>query len=497
MLRQDEISTVQININDKTFILHKGESIFQMLLRQEMIFLSFCGGKGRCGRCRIKFHKGTTLPSASDRLFLTPDEIRSGIRLACTSKPKTDCVIDLIMEEKKDTKIISSYDLSDWEDSKYEESEPKAVIAVDIGTTTLAMQLILTLNSHIEAEYRKMNPQRAYGPDVISRIEADGRGEGSRMQKLIRDEVEHGIRILLEQYKLQFKETDANNRIPVVIAGNTVMQHIFMGFSTATLGIHPFTPVDVREQKLQIAGENIAFMPGISAFVGADIVAGVYALKMCSQENQSKVSLLIDLGTNGEMALGNAKRLLVSATAAGPAFEGRSISPMDGTDLIDITAKLLEQGILDETGLMVEPYFEQGYQYKNNTVTQEDIRALQMAKAAICAGIRIMMREYPITPEEIDTVYLAGGFGYYLDSNSAAIIGLIPEELAGKVKAVGNTSLMGAYLYGRNADAREEVLTITELAIPVNLAEQEGFEENYLESLHFPQQDRKENHGFI
>ena len=238
-------------------------------------------------------------------------------------------------------------------------------------------------------------------------------------------------------------------------------------------------------------------MPGISAFVGADIVAGVYALKMCSQENKNKVSLLIDLGTNGEMALGNAKKLLVSATAAGPAFEGRSISPMDGTDLIDITAELLKQGILDETGLMVEPYFEQGYQYKNNTVTQEDIRALQMAKAAICAGIRIMMREYPITPEAIDTVYLAGGFGYYLDTNSAAIIGLIPEELAGKVKAVGNTSLMGAYLYGRNADAREEVLTITELAIPVNLAEQEGFEENYLESLHFPQQDRKENHGFI
>lgn len=174
-------------------------------------------------------------------------------------------------------------------------------------------------------------------------------------------------------------------------------------------------------------------MPGISAFVGADIAMGVYALKMCSQENKNKVSLLIDLGTNGEMLWEMPKASCQRNSCRTSRFEfERSISPMDGTDLIDITAELLKQGILDETGLMVEPYFEQGYQYKNNTVTQEDIRALQMAKAAICAGIRIMMREYPITPEAIDTVYLAGGFGYYLDTNSAAIIGLIQKNLQEK-----------------------------------------------------------------
>lgn len=489
MLRQDEISTVQISIDDKTFLLHKGESIFQMLLRQEMIFLSFCGGKGRCGRCKIRFLKGTILPSASDRIFLSPNEIRAGIRLACTARPTSDCVIELLMEEKKDTQIISGYDLSEWEHSDQEADIPKAVIAVDIGTTTLAMQLILTADGHIEAEYRKMNPQRSYGPDVISRIEADESGEGKRLTELIRDEIEKGVSFLKKKCQEKFEDKDVCERIPVVIAGNTVMQHLFLGYPTVSLGTHPFTPVDVQEHSLKILDSKTIFMPGISAFVGADIVAGIYALKLCSHENRHKVSMLIDLGTNGEMAIGNAERLLVSATAAGPAFEGRNISAMEGTDLIYVTAQLLEKEILDETGLMSDPYFDQGYEYKGSKVTQEDIRTLQMAKAAICSGIRILMREYPILPEEIDSVYLAGGFGYYLDTKSAVRIGLIPEELAGKVRAVGNTSLMGAYLYGRNINAAEEVKKITGLAVPINLASQEGFEEKYLESLHFPHHD--------
>ena len=481
-------TSIVISIEDETFILHKGESIFDVLLRQERIFLSFCGGKGRCGRCRIRILSGSLLPSSADRIFLTPDEIRKGIRLACTAKPKADCTIELMMEEKKDTTIISGYNLDGWAKTSDDWKGPATVIAVDIGTTTLAMQMIDTKSGRIISEYRKMNPQRSYGPDVISRIEADGRGEGDRLSRLIRDEVEKGIQIFLKieqdretEYKLPLKED-----MVIVLSGNTVMQHLYLGYPTASLGEYPFQPFDLTQKEFLICDIKAYFLPGISAFVGADIVAGLYALRMCQQTRREKVNLFIDLGTNGELAIGNVSRLLVSATAAGPAFEGRTTASLEGTDLIKIVADLIESGIIDETGLLIDTYFKMGYEYGGIHITQDDIRALQMAKAAICAGIQVLMHEYPVTPDQIDTVYLAGGFGYYLDTEKAAGIGLIPKELTGKIKAVGNTSLGGAYLYGRNQDAKRETETIVKLAIPVNLAEQNGFERMYLEALNFP-----------
>ena len=470
-------SDIQIRIGEDSFILHKGESIFDLLLRQERIFLSFCGGKGRCGRCRIRFLQGIVYPSSADRIFLTAEEIRRGVRLACTARPTGVCRIELLLEEKKESKIISGYQLDEWKTKGENENWPKNVIAVDIGTTTLAMQLIDTSSGEILTQFCRMNPQRSYGPDVISRIEADTRGEGERLNRLIRREVETGIKEMLLQLQEQ--------TVVIAIAGNTTMQHLFLGFSTRSLGEYPFQPVDLSRKEFELCGIPTVFLPGISAFVGADIVAGIYALRMCQASKEKKATLLIDLGTNGEMAIGNGDKLLVCATAAGPAFEGRGADSLEGTDRIKLIATLLEEGILDASGLLADPYFEKGYPYKNTVITQEDVRAIQMAKAAICAGIKILMREYPLRPDEIDQVYLAGGFGYYLDTQKAARIGLIPDELCEKSKAVGNTSLMGAYLYGRNPGAATEVEALVALAEPINLAEQPGFEQIYLESLDF------------
>ncbi|MDE5717131.1 MAG: ATP-binding protein, partial [Lachnospiraceae bacterium] len=195
--------------------------------------------------------------------------------------------------------------------------------------------------------------------------------------------------------------------------------------------------------------------------------------------------LFIDLGTNGEMAITDGRRMIVTATAAGPAFEGDGT--VIGTDRIALTARLLQRGILDETGLLEEPYFTEGVGVENGKgdgcyFKQEDIRSLQMAKAAIRAGVEILWEE--MGRPEIGKVCLAGGFGYYLDVEAAAVIGLLPAYMRGRVQAVGNTSLAGAYELGRDlsADRMDDagLEEGTALAESINLAELERFEGLYL-----------------
>lgn len=210
--------------------------------------------------------------------------------------------------------------------------------------------------------------------------------------------------------------------------------------------------------------------------------------------------LFIDLGTNGEMAITDGKRMIVTATAAGPAFEGGAGASVHGSDMIAITASLLKQGVIDETGLLAEPYFEEGITVpvpgKEETIylTQKDIRDLQMAKAAVRAGVEILCEK--MENPAISAVYLAGGFGYYLDVEAAVKIGLLPKSMRGKAKAVGNTSLAGAFLIGRdllmgrlNKEMLEQKLSKIE---SINLAEQEGFETLYLKHLNFYESKRED-----
>jgi len=199
---------------------------------------------------------------------------------------------------------------------------------------------------------------------------------------------------------------------------------------------------------------------------------------------------LIDLGTNGELVLGNRNRLLSCSTAAGPAFEGGVNRGIWGADLVSILARLIKEGIVDETGLLAEPYFEQGIRVGNVCVTQEAVRSLQLAKAAVAAGIRILLQEYGITVTEINRVILSGGFGYYLNPGDGALIGLLPEELAKKAISGGNTALQGALQVGKwlLSGMGEEVLkekTEALWAKNINLVENPRFSEYYIEAINF------------
>lgn len=351
----------------------------------------------------------------------------------------------------------------------------------DIGTTTIAM-LLYREDGTVEDRYAAVNPQSMYGADVLSRIRAaQDRGSAADMQRQVMGVLEKG----LARFK---KHLQATEELQVVLAGNTTMIYLLTGRDPEELGYAPFSASHLSAEEIQLADIPCFVFPGLSAFVGGDIAAGIHACRMAEQKD---IVLLVDLGTNGEMVLGNCDRRIACATAAGPAFEGGVNRGIWGADLVSLLAGLLEEGILDSTGLLAQEYFEAGVRIGNVLVTQEAVRSVQLAKAAIAAGIEILMEKYGITAEGIDRVVLAGGFGYYLSPDAAVKIGLLPEGLAEKAVAGGNTVLSGAVLAGRQLFASgkdflatylEKIAKDTEI---INLAMEAGFEEKYVRNMNF------------
>lgn len=356
----------------------------------------------------------------------------------------------------------------------------KHIAAVDIGTTTIAMQLRNAGTGEVLDSYTEVNPQRRFGLDVLSRItQVNEYQKKEEMKQAVEEVLRNGIR--------QFEEKCP--RIDLfVAAANTTMVHLALGLDVSRLGEAPFVAETLEEIHTSFENIDTIILPGCDAFVGGDIVSGMYA---CDMDETEEMTLFLDLGTNGEMALGNRQKIIATATAAAPAFEGGAATGVWGADMVAITAKLLETGMMDETGLLREPYFEEGVQVAGMTVTQEHIRNIQMAKGAVYAGIEILCRQYGLADySRIDRVLLAGGFGYYLDEKAAVRIGLVPKELEGKIYAVGNSALEGAFMYGkslcRGMGKEKGLQRLKELTHVINLAKQPEFQSLYLLALNFP-----------
>ena len=369
------------------------------------------------------------------------------------------------------------------------------LVTADVGTTTVAM-LLYGADGTVEDRYVALNPQTAYGTDVISRIRAaENEDKAGDMRRKILSVLEQG----LEHFK---KRLGAGERLQMVLAANTTMTYLLMGWDTSELGRAPFHASHLSGAETDIGGVPCFIFPGISAFVGGDIVAGMYA---CGMAERDGITLLIDLGTNGELVLGGSKRRIACATAAGPAFEGGANRGVWGADMISRLAALMRTGLLDETGLLTEECFESGVRVGNVHVTQDAVRAVQLAKGAIAAGIEVLLGKYGIRAEQVDRVVLAGGFGYYLNPKDAAEIGLFGQTLAGKAIAGGNTALSGALKAGRELCGRQrngawaaegesgsrtisrdlkEVLQKLICGTEVlNLAEEPDFEKRYIEAI--------------
>lgn len=369
------------------------------------------------------------------------------------------------------------------------------LVTADVGTTTVAMMLY-GADGTVEDRYVALNPQTAYGADVISRIRAAENVDNAvDMRSKILSVLEQG----LERFK---KRLGVGESLQMVLAANTTMTYLLMGWDTSELGRAPFRASRLNGAETDIGGVPCFIFPGISAFVGGDIVAGMYA---CGMENRDEITLLIDLGTNGEIVLGDRAKRMACATAAGPAFEGGVNRGVWGADMVSRLAALKRTGLLDETGLLAEEYFENGVRVGNVHVTQDAVRAVQLAKGAIAAGIEVLLEKYGIRAEQVDRVVLAGGFGYYLNPEDAAEIGLFGQTLAEKAAAGGNTALSGALKAGRGLCARQrngewtpegesvgrtipgdlkEVLQKLICGTEVlNLAEEPNFEKRYTEAI--------------
>ncbi len=375
-------------------------------------------------------------------------------------------------------------------------------ISIDIGTTTIAAYLIDMLTGKKMDVFSTLNPQKIYGADVVTRIESTNSSSDTQadMTRLVVNCVNKAIRHFITKFSLSKSDI-----YTVVFAGNTTMLHFLINTSARNIAIAPFIPVfldklELKPEELGIhinKNGRIVLIPGISAYVGADIVAGIIASDI---HKDDKICLLIDIGTNGEMVLAVKGKLYACSTAAGPAFEGANIrngvggisgaidhvklegeifyttidgaKPLGicGSGIIDLIAQMIKTGVVDVTGRIVDEDELFGDNVKlasylteingqsaftileekltdcgtDISITQKDIRELQNAKAAIAAGIKILYEKAGVPLDKIDKVYLAGGFGSYISIESALIIGLLPKELEGKIEAIGNSAGEGA-----------------------------------------------------
>ena len=403
-------------------------------------------------------------------------------------------------------------------------------IAVDIGTTTVAM-------SAGGREITFTNPQReaGFGHDVISRIRHAVNGHGAEMQRILVEAlILHGTELSGEEEPLRF-----------VISANTVMQHILFGDSCEGLSTAPFAAVTLSArsyygkeamerlglpQDRRPAVEEIFAFPGISPFVGGDVVSGLYALELLQPVTKS--ILFVDLGTNGEMVLLTPRGGFAASAAAGPAFEAANIScgkacvpgviskveirhgrpnlalipsspargevvslaeagaipsGVCGSAVIDTVYELLKHDrILANGTFRWERDREEGFPLYHRDpkhrilFTQEDVRAVQTAKAAVRAGLGILMAEAGITEKDVDRVFLAGSFGSHLTAEKLCGIGLFPESFLEKLCFSGNTSLQGALKY---AEKPEEIPLPS--ILPVSLAEHRDFERMFINEMNF------------
>ena len=502
----------------KTILVKEGESLLDAFIRQEIYISAPCGGKGRCGKCGIQVLNGNTWISDEDKKIYSEEELDAGWRLSCCLYPTEELEVSVSQSDESLFEAVG--ETENTEESGTEESFYH--VAVDIGTTTIAMSLIGGESGKVFHTVTSVNSQRAYGADVISRIQASVDGKKEELKKSIQKDLQDSMEKLLKETGVSGEDVGK-----IVIGGNTTMGHLLMGYDCDTLGVFPFTPVNIdfikgTEEILgtdRFGKKEVVLLPGISTYVGGDIVSGMYAYDFTEKED---VCMFIDLGTNGEMGIGNKEKILVTSTAAGPAFEGGNITwgmgsvpgaicsvklegteaevktirdeapqGICGTGVVETAAELVREEIVDETGALDEDYFDDGFPLaktpdgKEIVFTQKDVREIQLAKAAVRAGVETLLLRYGIKKEEVSKVYLAGGFGYKLNTDKAIAIGMIPEEWADRIVAVGNSSLSGACKYLKDENGDKTIEKLVSISEEVNLSADKEFNEFYMNEMFF------------
>lgn len=454
-----------------------------------------CGGTGVCGGCSVRVLAGSIAISHADREIFTSEELAVGWRLACRARADEPLVLHC----------------EQWQmDVLADASAPVAQgkhglgIAIDIGTTTIAAQIVDLGNGSVLGVETELNPQARFGSDVMSRVRAVLDGQ----------DLTQILRSMLGKMVEQLARGRAAEVAEVILVGNTVMHHLFAGcdveplshvpFASPNLGTQTFLP---RELGWALPADcSVRFMHCLGGFVGSDILAGIVATGMAESD---ELIALIDLGTNGEIAIGNRDGIVCASTAAGPAFEAGAVKMgmravtgaishvaqvgeelkatiigdvnprgICGSGLVDAVAAGLRSGAILPSGRIADG--TKIYPVKGPVVLyQSDIRELQLAKGAIAAGFRILLRKLGADINAVSKVYLAGAFGNYVQIESAIGIGLMEVPRA-KVHPAGNTALRGAKMLLATG---EPVLPIIQ---HISLAADSSFQDEFVDSMSFP-----------
>ena len=532
-VRQMKHFKVILKPDGKQISIHEGATIADAAGQAGIILNGVCGGQGTCKKCQV---------------YIEPDNRKV---LACQYRIEKDLIVTIPPESR----LFEQRILAEGVDSAgkirpdvfdaYSQVSSGAVlgVAVDLGTTTVVAKLIDMTTGKCLATEAALNPQTRFGDDVVSRIAyAETEEKACELYKVIVD-------CLNDLTEGLCRSAGAENAqiCEVCIVGNTTMSHIFLELPVAQLGQAPYKAhsLDAHDicggsSALQInpAG-NIHTVENIAGFVGSDTVAVSLATDMDSAE---KMTLIIDVGTNGELVMGTKDKLYAASCAAGPAFEGARISQggravdgaieavvvneddidldvigrasprsICGSGLIDAVAVLLELGVIDRTGRFAEkatlseklppaiasrivehngqPAFRLTSQESADTrpvlLTQKDIRETQLAKAAIRAGIRLLQQKIGLDDSGIEQVLLAGAFGNYIRTRSVLQIGLLPAVEPEKIHFVGNAASSGAGMILISRDCRERAGQLARRIEYVEIAHQADFQGVFADSLLF------------
>jgi uncharacterized 2Fe-2S/4Fe-4S cluster protein (DUF4445 family) len=545
-MNQEQIKVVFLPQGRVVYVL-AGTKITEAAALAGIIIDTPCGGEGTCGKCRVKIISPICKLTQADKKIFSTEELKQNWRLACQNTIAEDMIIEVPKESLLSgiEKIVVESDVlrTIVPDQRRRVSDKCFGVAIDLGTTTLAASLINLKNGSEIAVTGDINPQISFGDDVVSRIKyaSSGKNALAELQNVVIRQINVMISWLCEQSGIA-KE----NIYEVTIAGNTTMEHLVCGIDPSPLGQLPFEPswrggnkLNASELKINIHPDGRVYMlPIVGGFVGGDIAAGMLALDLL---NQPQPVLLIDIGTNGEIVLVNDNKITASSTAAGPAFEGARIScgmraaagaiekvkfdndciysvigtstrlsagniePVGicGSGLIDITAQLLNTGIVDSTGrinkpeklppkiaqrIIMDSTNQPAFVITDKVkITQKDIRQIQLAIGAIRVGMNIILKQSGIKAADLKRILVAGGFGSFIRRNHAQRIGLLPAEIDhGKISFVGNTSLAGAKLALLSLKARQKAEELAKQTEHIELSADSNFQNEFANAMIFP-----------
>lgn len=570
------------------------KTVMDNLIENNIRIPSPCGGRGTCGKCKMKFLKGSPRRDCSSK---------NNEYLACRTYCTGNCVIEIpifegesfsilrdfkqskinvnsefkILKVEIDQNILKSKSIVDfinhkskhkWKfnlktlkklstlinessvhQSKYCLYSCKQIcmlcikdrvldvfrtetefhvygIAVDIGTTTIVMDVVNMITGDIIGSQSVLNSQMQFGADVISRIQYSMENSLKIISMTLKDDIVSCVRKLIDSLGIERRSI-----YKMAISGNNIMRHLLLGLFCDSMSNYPFTSVTNDEVevdfnslfKSRLLNCIVYVLPAVSSYVGADILAGMVS---CNFHVSNKLVMLVDIGTNGEVALGNGNRILCTSTAAGPAFEGANIENgigsikgaissvkinkkfqrgeniydisystignntavgICGSGIIDLTAELVKNRIIDDTGRFNRDICKTNFIKVSDKVifTQKDIREVQMAKSAIRSGIDVLVKRFGCSFDEIYKVYIAGGFGNRINLENAILIGLLPKSFLEKSETVGNSSLLGTVEYLINKNTKNNIQHILNTVNAFDLSMDREFKNYFINNMYF------------